>query len=49
MVYRDGKFISVLADIETESLYAELPRNKKLREEKEKKKAAAKKKKSKVK
>lgn len=29
MIYKDGKFISVLTDIETESLYAELPRNKK--------------------
>lgn len=34
MIYKDGKFISVLTDIETESLYAELPRNKKKREEK---------------
>ncbi len=29
MIYRDGKFISVLTDTDTNSLYAELPRNKK--------------------
>ncbi len=29
MIYKDGKFISVLTEIETEELYAELPRNKK--------------------
>lgn len=40
MIYRDGKFISVLTDIETESLYAELPRNKKLREDKKRKPTA---------
>ncbi len=34
MIYKDGKFISVLTETETESLYAELPRNKKKREEK---------------
>lgn len=34
MIYKDGKFISVLTDIETESLYAELPRNKKKSETK---------------
>ncbi len=32
MIYKDGKFISVLTDIETENLYAELPRHKKAKE-----------------
>lgn len=48
MIYRDGKFISVLTDIETESLYAELPRNKKIREDKAKRKLKAKSKKTRV-
>lgn len=37
MIYKDGKFISVLTDIETEDLYAELPRNKKAKDDKPKK------------
>ncbi len=36
MIYKDGKFISVLTEIETEQLYAELPRNKKAQKEKRK-------------
>lgn len=41
MIYKDGKFISILTDMETESLYAELPRNKKKSEDKNSKKANA--------
>lgn len=38
MIFQDGKFISVLADIETDSVYGELPRHqKKAKESKEKK------------
>lgn len=46
MIYRDGKFISVLSDVDANTLYEELPRNKKKREdEARKKKKNAKKKK----
>lgn len=33
MIYRDGKFISVLSDTDPDTLYGELPRNKKARNE----------------
>lgn len=39
MIYRDGKFISVLSDTDANTLYEELPRNKKSREIKSKKKS----------
>lgn len=39
MIYRDGKFISVLSDMDANTLYEELPRNKKSRETKVKKKS----------
>lgn len=32
MIYRDGKFISVLSDVDASSLYEELPRRKKARQ-----------------
>ncbi len=32
MIYRDGKFISVVSDTDPDTLYGELPRNKKTRE-----------------
>lgn len=46
MIYRDGKFISVLSDVDANTLYEELPRNKKKREDETKKKKGVKKKKS---
>jgi hypothetical protein len=39
MIYRDGKFISVLSDTDANTLYEELPRNKKSRGTKGKKKS----------
>lgn len=38
MIYKDGKFISILTDTATETLYAELPRHKKKKESKSERK-----------
>lgn len=46
MIYKDGKFISVLTDIKTENLYEELPRNKKAKETKSNKRGRPSKKKA---
>lgn len=32
MIYKDGKFISILTETATETLYADLPRHKKQKE-----------------
>lgn len=38
MIFQDGRFISVLVDVESDSMYGELPKHqKKVKESKEKK------------